>query len=62
MRYDSSEWEWGAGYCRVHRGQGLPCPRCIAERHPSLRDAELDARWNEIYERRNTLPVSIGES
>lgn len=36
MPYDSQHWDWGVGYCRLHRGQGVPCPICIEQQHPDL--------------------------
>jgi hypothetical protein len=31
IEYDSDQWDWGKGYCKLHRGYGVPCEVCIGE-------------------------------
>lgn len=36
MSYDSEAWDWGRGFCRKHRGQGVPCQTCIEQNDADL--------------------------
>jgi hypothetical protein len=42
--YDSPHWDWGAGYCRRHPGQGVPCRACVDGGDPAMPGADATVR------------------
>lgn len=52
--YDSDHWDWGGGFCRIHRGQGVPCPVCLDDPTADVRRVDerqaLERGFNAIVD------------
>lgn len=38
---DSKQWNWGLGFCNLHKGQDVPCAACIESNHPDVVDDSI---------------------